>query len=488
MKTYIISFILIFISLSLYAQNKYGYQWVFLAQDYLDFRYNPPKVDAIEPAPFHGIGEFGTTMSDKYGELIFQAGGCYILNKKFQIMKNGDSTNSKYTHIGWCLVDRGDGTFPLHQSAIAIPFPQKDSMYLCFNLDFERFSFSNIPTPQHLLYHVIDMRQENGLGAVIEKNKFAIDDTLTRGYLAATKHSNGVDWWIIASKFASNCYFSLKVTPDGVQTSSLSCVGMPTDSFDLGGQVTISPNSKRYVRSFYRDKIFLYDFDNTTGKLSKFTQLRGPDTASSFQAVQFSANNRYLYLSRNFKIYQFDLEALDIQASRIEVGDITNNPKIEGELHEMRLAPDGKIYIASPFFHYFLSVINRPNCSGKLCDFRPYTVQLKRGNYGGLPNIPFFEQPSANYSCDSIPSGVRDISENMTISPNPTSGIITISSTALLENYTITNITGQKVLSGKIKNTTQDIDVSTLSDGIYFIQLINNRLDTSAIGKFILKK
>ena len=233
MKKSILIIVLLLMSVSLKAQNKYGYQWIFLAEDYMDFRTTPPKISTIEPQPFYSAGEFGTTMCDKYGELIFQAGGCFILNKKFQIMKNGDSTNSKYTHRAWCIVSKGDGTFPLIQSSLALPFPQRDSVYISFNLDFDEFSVSYIPIPKHLLYHVIDMRLENGLGAVIEKNKFAIEDTLTRGYLAATKHSNGVDWWLLVSKYASNCFFSIKVTPNGVQPPILNCVGMSADSFDF---------------------------------------------------------------------------------------------------------------------------------------------------------------------------------------------------------------------------------------------------------------
>ena len=75
-------------SVSLKAQNKYGYQWIFLAEDYMDFRTTPPKISTIEPQPFYSAGEFGTTMCDKYGELIFQAGGCFILNKKFETIQN----------------------------------------------------------------------------------------------------------------------------------------------------------------------------------------------------------------------------------------------------------------------------------------------------------------------------------------------------------------------------------------------------------------
>jgi Secretion system C-terminal sorting domain len=461
---------------ALFSQDKSGYQWILLNHNYIDFRNNPPKVGIIQPNPFHNAGEFGTTICNKYGELMFQTGGCYISNKKFDIMKNGDTINSLYTLRGWCIVNQGDGTFPLHQSSIALPYPNKDSFYISFNLDFEKLLPNVLPIPNHVFYHVIDMKKENGLGEVVEKKKIAIKDTLTRGYLTATRHSNGVDWWLIASKIKSNCFFVLRITENGVSLFAKQCIGDTSEVFDFGGAATISPNGKKYVKTFHRDSIFLYDFDNSTGLLSNFKKLKGPDTTSFGQGVQFSANNRYLYLTRYSKVYQFDLEANDVQASRTVVGDVTNFPKDDqkGELHEMRLAPDGKIYIASPFSHRFLSVINRPNCHGKLCDFRPYAVELKFYSYGGLPNIPHFTQPPANYNCDSLNTATEEISENFTIYPNPTTGILTIN-TANKDvkelSIQVINLNGQVVKREILRGVNPEMNIQSLPTGLYFLKI-----------------
>jgi Secretion system C-terminal sorting domain len=488
MKKCILFLMLFIISTILQAQDKYGYRWIMLGHDYIDFKNTPTTAGVIEPYPFYSAGEFGTTMCNKFGELMFQTGGCYILNKNLTIMKNGDSINSKYSYLGWCVVSRGDGTFPFHQSCTALPFPQNDSMYIAFNLDTKQSPVNPYPIPEHLYYHIIDMKQENGLGAVIEKRKIAIEDTLSHGFLAATKHGNGIDWWVITPKFLSNCYFSVKVTSDGVQLPIKTCSGDTTEKSDFGGNVTFSPNGKKYVRSFYKDQIYLFDFNNTTGQLSNLIKLKGPDTTDFLQGVQFSTNNRYLYLTRYSKVYQFDLEAPDIQASRTEVGDVTNFPKNQdkGELHEMRLAPDGKIYIASPFSHRFLSVINRPNCAGKLCDFKPYAIEFTRYNYGGLPNIPFFTQPPANYSCDS-PTPTDETSESITIYPNPTANQINISSTYAFQTYDIIDITGKTVLKG-VLNSKNEISVATLPNGLYFLSLHNTITQTRAVGKFVVKR
>lgn len=224
--------------------------------------------------------------------------------------------------------------------------------------------------------------------------------------------------------------------------------------------------------------------------MSNFKKLKVPEDIFYFTGVQFSANNRYLYVSYLSRIYQFDMESRDIQASIVVIGDVSHIPKDnqKGQLFEMRLAPDGKIYVASPFSHKYLSVINRPNCLGKLSDFRPYAVELKRFSYGGLPNIPIFEQPPANYTCDSLPSPTQELPESITLSPNPAQGIININTTKAFDKYIIINAMGQAVQSGKWNAAQSEIDVADLPEGIYFVQLLNNQSHTQAIGRFVLKK
>ena len=135
-----------------------------------------------------------------------------------------------------------------------------------------------------------------------------------------------------------------------------------------------------------------------------------------------------------------------------------------------------------------MSVINRPNCPGKLSDFRPYAIELKRYNYGGLPNNPFFEQPPANYNCDSINTSTEEIFENIAIYPNPATTQITISSSSTFQQFDIIALTGQTMLKGKLIENTTDIDVSTLPEGIYFIKLTNPLTQIRALGKFVLKR
>ncbi len=58
--------------------------------------------------------------------------------------------------------------------------------------------------------------------------------------------------------------------------------------------------------------------------------------------------------------------------------------------------------------------------------------------------------------------------------PNPTNGILFVETrliASLPAEYIITNMTGQTLLSGHITDETQQIDVSDLAEGMYFVRI-----------------
>ena len=81
------------------------------------------------------------------------------------------------------------------------------------------------------------------------------------------------------------------------------------------------------------------------------------------------------------------------------------------------------------------------------------------------------------------------VDENNTLEikvyPNPTHGILFVetrhaTSLPAKTEYCITNLTGQILLQGNIMNATQQIDVSGLTEGMYFIRI---RCDGSIITR-----
>jgi hypothetical protein len=84
------------------------------------------------------------------------------------------------------------------------------------------------------------------------------------------------------------------------------------------------------------------------------------------------------------------------------------------------------------------------------------------------------------------PSGVHELnSSQLSIYPNPATNKITFEfSGATKENVvSIVNLEGQELITSKISGTTTTVDVSTLTNGFYFVRLTGD--NTVCVGKFI---
>ncbi len=489
MKNLIILFCFIISNQPIFSQDKSGHQWILENFTNLDFTSGQLVVKSLNPTPNFGVGSNCTTLSDIQGNILLSTGGCFILNKQFKLLEGGDSINSFFTYRSWCKGNT-DGDFPIQQNNTILPYPDSPHLKIVFNLDFDYAPDRGVPVPYHLYYHIVDMRQNNGLGKVKEWKKIAISDTLGRGCVQAVRHRNGNNWWVLVPKWVSNCLLSIEITPQGVVGVRKQCLGRICQNLeDISIEIDASPDATMIARVSNKNYAVLYHFNNLDGTLTNPIELTFPlqDTIAYLRGICFSSNSRYLYIASKYQLFQYDTKAIDIQQSRQLVGDLSNLILTQGKglLYFSKLAPDGKIYIAAPFSHKYLSVINRPNCPGTLCDFRPHALELPEYNYDGLPNSPFFETPPANYSCDSI-TPTSEIIEFINLYPNPAINQISISNSHDFQTYHIIDITGKIVLKGTL-NDKSIITVSSIPDGIYFLSLHNMNTQVQSLGKFVVK-
>jgi hypothetical protein len=92
-----------------------------------------------------------------------------------------------------------------------------------------------------------------------------------------------------------------------------------------------------------------------------------------------------------------------------------------------------------------------------------------------LDNIYFYKEATASVSGNEL--------LNVTMYPNPTSSSLNISAQNIINSAAIYNILGKQVMSLEINKTSESIDVSNLSSGIYLIKYtVNNAVGTA---KFI---
>ncbi|MEL6562770.1 MAG: T9SS type A sorting domain-containing protein, partial [Bacteroidota bacterium] len=282
---------------------------------------------------------------------------------------------------------------------------------------------------------------------------------------------NGEDWWIIAPEWSSNCYYVTLIDSTGIASTTKQCIGPLWNDLDGGGQAAFAADGSKYGRIEAVNGFFIADFDNTNGTLTNSVVLEYPQEDDSFRGLVFSPSSQYIYVSAHDKLYQYDLENLDVQSSIQLVGeiDLENVEPGQSSIYIGKVAPDGKIYFASPGTHRYLSVINKPDCPGEMSDFKPHLIELPAPNFGGLPNTPIFTIPANPYECTTTIDNL--IVQNTIFFPNPASSKVHIQSDLSRVDIVIHSIDGVKRLHLYNHDPNLPLDISKLPTGTYLVTL-----------------
>lgn len=367
------------ISSAFKAQNQ---QWYFGYAAGLDFNTTPPTplLNGKTHAP-----EGCASISDSTGNLLFYTSSDTVWNKNHQIMANG---------LG--LLGHQSST----QSALILRKPGSVTEYFIFTTD------SGTST-NGLRYSVVDMSLAAGMGSVTVKNILLHAPSSER--LAATRHCDGKDIWILSHVYNSNMFKAYLLTSSGVNPNPVnSQTGM---SFMFNpGQMKISKSGKRVVMAFaFHPLLQLFDFDNTSGALKFLFNLPTLDGKKTY-GTEFSPDGSKLYATGclcfdSDRVLQWDLchsDSNSVKASKqtIYTSSATSPYSLFGS---MQLGPDDKIYIArginapiSSQPNGFLSVIQQPNQAGISSNYVNVGVNL--GN-----NFSFLSLPSQILSLPVIP-------------------------------------------------------------------------------------
>lgn len=392
------------------SQEKYDFNWI-LGRDpnvpelnsggtYINF-----KNGQLESSYFNIIGKMDSYsfISDTKGNLQFYTNGCQILSNNHQQMENGDEISPGISHDYYCETT-GYGSYLEYLGLLTLPRPGYDSKYVLFHL-------SRHPDylTCDLLYSEVDMTQNNGLGKVVQKNQFLIQDTLSLT-LSAVRHANGRDWWLISPKDTTEKYYFFLLDTAGVHGPY---INQPDVNWIEGHWRNIycgfSPDGNKFVRlgEKYASKFKIYDFDRCSGELFNPIILTFPDDVAFASWASFSPNSRYLYVTNNLlNLYQYDLQSSNIDSSRQLVGVYDGTVDEQGfstKLFSMALAPDGKIYLSSSNSVRTLHVIHKPNEPGIACDFRQQDVELPANILFYMPNLPHYRVYDVPGSlCDTL--------------------------------------------------------------------------------------
>jgi PKD repeat protein len=402
--------------------QKEDYNWMLGLRDWalqdsvfslmnINFNESPATITQLFLSGDWGFGPASTVISSPEGDLVCYSNGTDIRNKNHEVIINGaDFIEGNTAYSGSSRV----------QGALILPLPGADSMYYFISGDRVTFYNSNGVissgfSPLH--YSIVDFANSDQ-GEVTEKETSIITDTVRAELIVACRHGNGRDWWLINNIYESNQFHRLLLSPEGLSAEGLQTVGNPIDpglpqaSFSPDGAWYAQYNWSGVIGNSTDVNIDIYQFDRCTGLLSNHIQIK--DIAVGVPGgVSFSPNSRYLYTSAWDKIYQFDLQAADIPASRDTVAEYDGFIDVNGgggglpyatRFFIMQNTPDGKIYISCPNTPTrYLHVIDQPDSAGVACNVLQHHIHLPSYNWYTVTNFPHFRLGKLQGSpCDTL--------------------------------------------------------------------------------------
>ncbi|MEZ4964076.1 MAG: hypothetical protein R2791_02450 [Saprospiraceae bacterium] len=234
-----------------------------------------------------------SSFCDSTGHLLFYSNAERIYNADHQQLINGGGLN---------INNQYGARQP--QGVLSLPMPGHNRQFLVLVSEIKTFSQDVFVAGWKIYENILVMDSIHTQGEVMEKKVLIINDTLEYGQITAAKHANGQDWWILIPEIYSDRYYTLLLDNNGlsvVDTQKVNGVFLSG-----GGQACFSPDGKKYARANHVDlndpaRLYIYDFDRCTGKLSNPVYLEY-ETWGTGCAI--SRNSRFLYAINASYVFQ----------------------------------------------------------------------------------------------------------------------------------------------------------------------------------------
>lgn len=490
----------------------------------IDIYFNPDSEDIEITSLSMNASTQGTpTLSTENGELLGFSTGLQIYNGNGVVAENGENIAVgiqqelfiEYWPEGFSPLVKGTSGF----------IPITDSLFYYFHLGSQMWANlegweidledNGVPVTGYsngFYLSEIELRPDGGLYLPPDKQKqLIVDDFLVHNNLNFIKHANGEDWWIHVPKILTDEAYVLLLKSDGsieeIKTYDYSDQNGRSNEYR---HVAVSKDGTRTARLIVRldsdemNFVEVFDFDRCTGLTERILSdsLSINNTApsvSNIGDIEFSANNRFLYLAFGTVLYQVDLDKNDPIAERETVGtwdgsyaEIAANGEsiLPSIFNSMLRLPNDKIMLTevtrSPYIHF----IENPDVEGVACNFVHKAITLPETPQDScttletneLPDFPPYRMAALEQDCSTVTTESVLEAEPL-IFPNPTTGSFKINNAVGL-NLTIKNAEGKtKYFVSEIGDSNYIFNGSDLPPGFYFLHFSDKKS-----GRFLTRK
>jgi gliding motility-associated-like protein len=317
--------------------------WMFGQNVGLNFNGGAPKVFKAQDMDNRGGS---TVVCDGAGKLLFYILGKTIYNSKGGLMPNSDRANPTFTTI---------------QCPAVIPWVGHDKKYFVFYRD-DRTS--------ELLYSIVDMTLDNGLGDIIPTQKdIFLDDSVSVKILPVP--GSGCNTWLLIHKIGSNEFRTYKIYEPGIDKRYVSSrTGLFNNRYSyLTCNMDISRNGTIAVGSGEDAAVELFTFERDLGIVKDPILLDTFSLTGRVHSVCFSPDGSKLYVSGGpggSDLLQYNMWAPQDTPSRINPPGVYVNGAL-------RRGPDGKVYSANWEGVYS---IDKPDTLGIYAGFSDSSITL----------------------------------------------------------------------------------------------------------------
>ncbi|MBL7871543.1 MAG: gliding motility-associated C-terminal domain-containing protein [Cyclobacteriaceae bacterium] len=345
--------------------KEYGLQdqrfnvWYFGNKAGIDFNVQPPVAlnNSIMNAP-----EGCAIVCDRNGDVIFYTDGDKVFDK----------TDTE--------IDNGIGGDPLaSQSSIIVPVPGDETLYYIFTTQ-----AINGTAPYELRYSLFDLKLNNGLGALQQKNVLLFSRSTER--VTATQN------WLLVHEYGNSTFRAYPISPDGIGQPIYSDIGsIHAFKFQQNGEgyMKIGPRNNVAVALSTpgtQNLVELFTLDNATGRLNNYRKIDLNEPNGQVYGIEFSPGGNKVFATVKgspspSQVFEYFLDSLDRPFFKQRIQQAA-------ELGAIQVGPDGQIYVAVNGSGTLGAILANEDTT-QLSGYNPSGFNLLAGTTSrlGLPNF-----------------------------------------------------------------------------------------------------